>query len=244
MAALSPEGGLSLPQKAVPSFFSLPREIRDMIYLFLLGGKEEYFQPKRNIERLNPQQLRLRRAHWRICDRFDIALTSHAAYEEASEVFYRNNTFQFHLMSKIWLPPLISQNNANIMQNVQIVFGSDETAKLGAVQFLKMFTSSQAVRNECRIELDLDDPNDIGMMRSVFRAIAALTAFQLVTVDMIGGSIKRWHTPEYAEARSVWGRLRKRLESKIGKASYLRGSTFRCMVFKPREFLMRKGSSH
>lgn len=103
----------------VPSLFSLPRELRDMIYRFILGEEAEYCQSRECHaweQDLEFNAFIHRENLWPTCDRFNIARTCWIAYEEANQVIYRNNIFRFRVMSKTWLRPWISQKNAKMLK--------------------------------------------------------------------------------------------------------------------------------
>ena len=234
---------------AVPSFLSLPRELRDMIYHLVLGEEAEYCQSREcHAWERDPEFNAFihKEDLWPTCKRFNIARTCRIVYEEANQVMYRNNTFRFRVMSKTWLRPLISQRNADIMQNIHIVLGSDKLSRTRSVQFLRMFTSSQIGRKECRIELDLDSPKDVKIMPPIFQVLKGLTGFEVVIVEITekGRSIRPWLSPEYVQARTLWRKMRQDLESALGAYEYARGvSCFQHLEFKPREHLAQNSLS-
>ena len=133
----------------VPSFFNLPREIRDMIYHLVVGVGGCYRQSRgcyvSQQEMVHLLSLRGKEL-WPTCDHFNIARTCRVANEEANEVIYKKNEFLCYAMSRKWLRPQISQKNADMMQNIHIIFFSDNISQPGSVPFLRMFTSSQIVR--------------------------------------------------------------------------------------------------
>lgn len=224
----------------VSSFFSLPRELRDIIYCLLIGEKRTYHRPPQQEMDSNDYYISWRLSS--IYNRFAIARTCHTANYEANEVIYKTNKFSFYPMSKEWLSPQISQKIANLMQNIYITFGYDETSRTESIQLLQMFASSQGMRQKCRIRFLLDYLDDIIVMPLVFRTIASLTTFQIVIVEMtsVDGSINLWSTPMFDQARASWISMIEDLESELGKVTNAGWPDPRSFKFKPREYLMQK----
>ena len=74
---------------AVPSFFSLPRELRNMVYHLVLGEGIEYCQSRECHaweQDMDFNAFIHRENVWRTCDRFNIPRTCRIANEKASEV--------------------------------------------------------------------------------------------------------------------------------------------------------------
>lgn len=92
----------------VPSFFSLPRELRDMICHLVLGEEGEYRQSIGCHAWEHDLEFRAflpRKDLWPPCDRLNIARVCRTTNAEANNVIYTNNKFRFHVMSKTWLSP-------------------------------------------------------------------------------------------------------------------------------------------
>lgn len=238
-----------LPQlTTVPSFFSVPRELRDMIYHFVIGEKGEYCQSQERhvwVQDLECHTIIHTSDRWRSCDRFNIARTCRIVNAEANQVIYRKNKFRFQVMMRTWLKPRISQNNADLMQNIHIALGSNKEKRTRSVHFLQRFAFSQVVRQRCRIESALDSPKHIKIMRPIFQVLARLTAFEVVIVEMTGekGSFRHWDNSEYAPAKYLWERMRKNLELALGTATSTCSPKFRYLEFKPQEYLAQKSLS-
>lgn len=238
----------SLQDVTVPSFFSLPREIRDMIYHLVIGVRGCYRQ-SRNCYVSQQEMVHLLSLRgkdlWPTCGRFNIARTCRIANEEANEVIYKRNEFLFYAMSKKWLRPQINQKITDMMQSIHIVCFSDKNSQPGLVPFLQTFTSCQIVRKKCWIELFLNDHDDIEAILSISRVLMGFTAFEVVTIEMPGSrsSFRSCQCSEHVQARSEWKQIRKDLESALGTAVSSLGKLPSFSLFKPREHLAQKGLS-
>lgn len=232
----------------VPSFFSLPREIRDMIYHLVVGvgrryrqSRECYFSQQEIIRLLSLWRKDL----WPTCDRFNIARTCRIANEEANEVIYKKNHFRFYAMSKTWLRPQISQKNTDTIQSIHVMCFSNDLSLPGLVPFLQTFTSSRIVRKKCWIELLFNDHDDIEAILSMYKVLLGFTAFEIVTIEMLGSRslFRQCQCSEHVQARSEWKQIREDLESTLGSAVSSVGKIPSILRFKPREHLSQKGLS-
>lgn len=119
---------------AVHSFFSLPRELRDLIYHLVLGEEEEYYCQSRRClawgQDMDFNTFMYREILLPTCNRISIACTCRIANEEANPVIYRNNKFSFYVIR-----PRISQKNAHIVQTFHIILGSNGISMTRSVQF-------------------------------------------------------------------------------------------------------------
>lgn len=232
-------------QGKVPPFFTLPREVRDMIYHLVVGEEGEYCQSREchvSEQDMGYHTFIQREDLWPTCNRFNIAQTCRIANEEANEIIYRKNKFCFYGMSTTWLRPQISQKSADVMQKIHIVLSSDVTSRQGLVHFLRMFTFSQIVRKECWIELILDADKDLTLMHPIFKVLLSFTTFEVVLFDL-AGEFRRCPCPKHVQARSEWKQVKKELESALGTAVSSCGASLFYLKFKPREHLAQKGLS-
>ena len=121
-------------QEKVPPFFTLPREVRFMIYHLVVAEEGEYCQSREchvSEQDMGYHTFIQREDLWPPCNRFNIAQTCRIANGEANEIIYRKNNFCFYGMATTWLRPQISQKSADVMQKIHIVLSSDETSRPG-----------------------------------------------------------------------------------------------------------------
>ena len=222
----------------VTSFFSLPRELRDMIYGLILGEGETY----RQSGVCYAPVACMSKGSWPTCGRFNIAQICRAVNEEANEIIYRNNKFRFHLGSGACLNPRIIQKTADIMQNIHIILGSDEASMTRSVHVLQMFTFSQVVRKECRISIRWYDLKDFESMPPLLQILKGFTAFKVLVVGLTpyywAAGVHKVHN----QAVSLWKPMKEDLEAALGKDVSCSRSWLRS-EFRPREHLVQRDHS-
>lgn len=211
-----------------------------MTYRLVLGEGGKYFQSSVCYAQLDEFA---KKDSWPACDRFNIAQTCRAANEEANEIIYRNNTFRFDLSLEYWPNPRITQKTADIMQNIHIGLGSDEASMTRSVHILQMFTSSQVVREECRIRIYGEHFVDFNSKSPILQVLKGLTAFKVVIV-WLAGLYGFCNDEECDYAMSLWGHMGKELEAVMGKAVFTDNDDSNpYLKFKPQDYLVQKDLS-
>ncbi|KAK3169667.1 hypothetical protein OEA41_009051 [Lepraria neglecta] len=164
------------PAEGPTNFLSLPRELRDQIYGYLLRGTSR-----------GEVASAAAKAHTRkrISGRLAILHTSKNVREEALEILHEQGTFRFVLA-----PPgndTISQKIKNQMQNIDITIilfsFRPKLAQVGEA-ILRSFHGVDVKRKSCVIEVRYREDEEI-VRPSFLSAVKGLTGFEHITFKMV-----------------------------------------------------------
>lgn len=225
---------------AVPeptAFFSLPRELRDMIYSHLFhavnksSGEIVPF-------RMRPSNCVSDRGEFELSDRLAILQASRRLWDESSKIFYGKHLFRFHLGCRSTNATFLTQRTVYLMQDIGIsVCAGKANASLRIIQVLG---ASQKLRNSCSIKLRFRSSQWIS--DDMAYALKKLHRFNLLTIDVDESVARKWPQPN---RRSGWEKhvlhhMQAILETRLGPSIILGGDVHPHLIFNPQDHIMQK----
>lgn len=238
-------------------WFSLSREIRDMIYYHLLCKKYLLVWPTL-WDKNDPRSY-----HPPFAD-IALPLASNIVCQEATETMYKNSIFVVDMdYSLFQVTPQPSQNLTDRIQNIdirldlQVYRNLERSSRTKAAllqkweQYISAFSDSSIKRNSCEIILMCSVPVPPAFMQErFFRAIKSLTsykrlmfqlvcppkAFNLTREDAIGGYSPRTpHTGTRKDYSEMSQAIKTAFEPHLGAARCYRTCNVLYLEFLPRK---------
>ena len=238
--------------KAVPtsstteatSFFSLPRELRDLIYHYLF--KDVYTQMRvnahlRNLRLDHPdgdQSLPARQ--------LKAMQASRRLWEEGSRVLYGENLFRLHIASEEFNTTLLERRITDLMQDIEIDLHPGKAGKAVAapetLRVLQLFGTPQIMRRSCLVKLPACEVKL--MSNDIVEALKKMTGFKTLIIEDDLPVIARLQSPVFPRHRpsSFWISrllvfLRTNLTPVMGRGTLTDDNNryFRRLTFKPQD---------
>ena len=215
------------------TFFSLPRELRDVIYSYLFDAV--YKQSRTNLHLDTPPGSVRNGAKARVSDRLAIMQASRRLWEECSTILYGEHLFRFHVGSTTLNATPLTQRTADLMQDIEIGLGPCKWQE--SVRVLILFATSypQIPRKSCLIKLQFRRSEL--MNENVIEALRRLTGFKLLTFELDAPDVVSSRQPG-APIPWVSGLLALiyfSLTAELGPGVYANSVGHRHLVFKPRD---------
>ena len=240
-------------------FLDFPREIRDLVYLALIPSGQTYDIPSTSKSSL-AQIIFFHTAP----DLLWILFTSHAVQHEFLERLCAISTIRIPFCREGNLSEVISQEEANLMHHLDIVFdlttydydinwknGKEQTCKWRREQFfdgLRMFRGDEIKRRTCRFSLVEIVKNDLADLGTEFLDVLKyLKGFDTVVVALAPKGFKQSGSFHYESPVEIqWSYLRNEflqphVESILGPGLLSHEESAVCNEYHPRRFLS-KGS--
>ena len=227
------------------NFFSLPLEVRNMIYCQLFQGV--YSQIRADAKLCNLLHHRpYARKPCEPSQRLSLLQASHNVWEEGSRIFYGMSLFRFHVGSENFNDTPLTRRTANLMQDVEISLYSSKYRDGSRV--LRLFGYSRKVRKSCIIKLQFRRFEDIN--ENYIEALRRMTGFKVLIFET--------EAPVPLFGRHDWRpgaghplpwisellrHLRDTLAPALGPSTYTNDPQYRRLTFKPCEYENRKGKA-
>ena len=220
------------PALELTTFFSLPRELRDVIYSYLF---EAVYKQSRPIVQLDTPPGVRPGAGARVSDRLAIMQASRRLWEECSTILYGEHLFRFHVGSTTPNATLLTQRTADLMQDIEIGLGPCKWQE--SVRILILFATSypQIPRKSCLIKLQFRRSELLN--ENVIEALRRLTGFKVLTFELDAPDVVSSRQPG-APIPWVSGLLALiyfSLTAELGPGVYANSVGHRRLVFKPRD---------
>ena len=226
------------------NFFSLPQELRDLIYYYLF--KDVYTQMRvnaflRNLRLDQPDGGQFSPAH-----QLKAMQASRRLWEEGSRVLYGKNQFRFHIGSENFNTTLLKRRITDLMQDIEIELhpGKAVTAP-EALRVLQLFGNPQIVRRSCLVKLRLRKVEL--MSNDMIEALKKMTGFKTLIFEVdVPTVVGRRMTCSSGYGRSIiWvsGLLefvQMKLTPAMGGGTFANDNDFRRLIFKPQDHKKRK----
>ena len=166
------------PTREVTTFFSLPRELRDLIYSYLF--KTVYTQISLDAHLRNLRLDRLERGKTLPARRLDVIRASRKLWEEGSSILYRENLFRLHVGSTLFNTTLLTRKTTDLMQRIEIDLYSSK--ELESVRALQLFGGSQVLRKSCFIKLQFHKVDHLH--DNTVEAFKQMTGFEILVFEI------------------------------------------------------------
>ena len=212
------------------SFFSLPRELRDMIYAYLFEAI--YTQCKGNAH-LTLAEIFCASTppEAEISDRLAIMQASRRLWDEGSTMLYCKHVFCFHVGSIPFDATFLTQRTANLMQDIEINLSPSKFPD--SVRILQLFGDPQILRNSCLVKLKFRKPELIGV--NVIEALKQLTGFELLAFEMEAPPVVRWKTSGtlIPWVSGLLAHIKAEMQKALGPSTYDNIGCYRRLIFEP-----------
>ena len=218
------------PATEATTFFSLPRELRDLIYSYYFAAV--YTQSRADTH--YPDLLHDRfgsRAEAQTPNRLAVLQASRGLYEEGRRILYGENLFRLHAGSTAFTTASLTRISADLMQNIEISLYPDEA--LNSILVLQLFGTSQILRKSCIIRLRFREAKL--MTDDLIEALKRLTGFKILAfeVDPPGiGCCRKYSFPMPWVSVSL-ACLKDKLRPALGPSTFENGLRFRRLIFDP-----------
>lgn len=222
------------------NFFSLPRELRDLIYHYLF--KNVYTQIRvneclRNLRLDRPdggkpppaRQLKAMQASRRL-------------WEEGSRILYRENQFHFHIGSNKFNTTLLERRITDLMQDIEIKLHPSEPAEAPeALRVLQLFGIPQILRRSCLIKLQFRKIEF--MSKGVVDAVKQMTCFKVLIFEIDVPAVVMCQDLDDSpgcRSRIPWvsgllAFIQTQLTPAMGPGTFANECCFRRLIFKPQD---------
>ncbi|CAD6575266.1 MAG: hypothetical protein ASARMPREDX12_007174 [Alectoria sarmentosa] len=238
------------------ALFTLPRELRDEIYRFVVKGS--YLIRVRN-GKAYTTAVNIRESD------FGIFKVSKAISQEASDIYYSESDFLFVIdfchRKMIRLPTKLTDR----MKNVKLILTDTSILRLvrRSITFDRIkticnagivpFTSAHIPRNTLGIELICDGPYTIDMLRiHLFETFKAMTGFRTVTIEIskdlsfrtesVMMTEKEFEELIFQMLAGISQELKKTLEPTLGPAIEETRRAVWYLTFHPREHMVNSAA--
>ena len=212
------------------SFFSLPRELRDVIYAYLFEAI--YTQYKGNAHLTIEESTGAgNHSEAEISDRLAIMQVSRRLWDEGSTVLYGQHVFCFHVGSIPFNGTVLTQRTADLMQDIEINLSPSKCPD--SVRILQLFGDSQIPRNSCLVKLKFPKLELIGV--DMIEALKRLTSFELLGFEVDTPARLRWMRsgPPIPWVSGLLANIKPEMETALGPSTYANADCYRRLIFKP-----------
>ena len=221
------------------SFFSLPRELRNLIYHYLFKGVYTQMRVNallRNLRLDQPDGGKASPAR-----QLELLQASQRLWQEGSRILYGENQFRFHIGSENFNTRFLERRITDLMQNIEIKLHPSKAVKAsGTLQVLQLFSDPQPSRRSCLIKLQFRKAEL--MSNSMIEAIKQMTCFRVLHFEIDVPDVVMCQDPE----RSICGRpipwvsgllafIQTKMTPVMGPGTFANDRCFRRLIFKPQE---------
>ena len=218
------------------SLFSLPRELRDMIYYYLF--KDVYIQMRVNARLRNLRLDQPDGGQASPAPQLEAMQASRRLWEEGSIVLYGENSFHFHVGSEDFNTTLLTRRITDLMQDIEIKLHPSKAAKdPETVRVLQLFGIPHIVRRSCLIKLQFNKV--VLMSNSMIEAIEQMTCFKVLCFEVQSPDVverqDRVHGWSIPWVSAVLAFLQTRLTPAMGPGTFANDRCLRRLIFKPQD---------
>lgn len=233
------------PTTEATTFFSLPRELRDLIYFYIF--KTVYTQISLDAYLRNLRLDRLEGGKTLPARRLDVIRASRKLWEEGSRVLYRENLFRLHVGSTLFNTKLLTRKTTDLMQRIEIdLYPSKE---LESVRAMRLFGGSQILRKSCVIKLQFHKADHLH--DNMVEALKQMTGFEIliVEVDAPHGIPRHFPATKGYSPFQRWisvllASLTTDLTPVMGPSTCANDFPYRRLMFRPQEHRRHKTGRH
>ena len=227
------------PSTEATNFFSLPRELRDLIYHYVF--KDVYTQMQvdarlRNLRLDQPDGGKASPAR-----QLTALQASRRLWAEGSRILYGENQFRFHIGSEDFNTRFLKWRITDLMQDIEIDLHPMSASKAPeALRVLRLFGTSQIKRRSCLVKLRLGKVELIS--NNVIEDLKKMTGFKTLVFEVDVPTTLRRRSPGFTRYRRpvIWvsGLLtfvQMNLAPAMGNGTFVNDDDFRRLIFKPQD---------
>ena len=221
------------------NFFSLPLELRNLIYYYLF--KDVYTQMQVNARLRNLRLDRPDGGEASPARQLNAMQASRRMWEEGSRILYGENQFRFHIGSEIFNTTLLKQRTTDLMQDIEITLHPSNAAKAPeALRVLQLFGTPQIIRRFCLVKLRLRKV-DL-MSNNMIEALKKMMGFKILTFEVDVPSVAGRRSPGFPGYGRpiIWvsellAFVQMNLTPTMGDGTFANDRYFRRLIFKPQD---------
>ena len=216
------------------SFFSLPRELRDLIYAYLFEAIYTQYKGNEHLPIAGSTGAGTH-SEAEISDRLAILQVSRRLWDEGSTVLYGQHVFCFHVGSIPSSGTLLTQRTADLMRDIEINLSPSKCPD--SVRTLQLFGDPPGdppiPRNSCLVKLKFPKLELIGV--DVIEALKRLTSFELLGFEVDTPARLRWMRsgPPIPWISGLLANIKPEMEMALGPSTYANADCYRRLIFKP-----------
>ena len=222
------------------NFFSLPRELRDLVYYYLF--KDVYKQIRVN-ECL--RNLRLDRPDGGMAlpaRQLKAMQASRRLWEEGSRILYGENKFRFHIGSENFNTTLLIQRTTDLMQDIEITLHPSNAATAPeTLRVLQLFDTPQVMRRSCLVKLRLFKV-ELMNNNNMIEALKKMTGFKILVFEVNVPTVAGRRSPGFPGYGRpiIWvsellAFVQMNLTPAMGDGTFANDHYFRRLIFKPQD---------
>ena len=224
------------------SFFSLPLELRNLIYHYLF--KDVYTQMRVNARLRNLRLDQPDGGKASPARQLEALQTSQRLFEEGSRILYGDNQFRLHIGWEDFSTTLLERRITDLMQDIEItlhlIHPSNAAKALEALRFLQLFDTPQILRRSCLVKLQLRKVELTN--NNMIEALKKLTGFKVLTFEVDVPTVAGRRSPGFpGYGRPViWvsellAFVQLNLTPAMGNGTFANDHSFRRLIFKPHD---------
>lgn len=227
------------PTTEATNFFSLPQELRDLIYHYLF--KDVYTQMQVNARLRNLRLDQPDGGKSSPARQLKSLQASRRLREEGSKILYGENQFRFHIGSEDFNTRLLKRRITDLMQDIEIdLHPSNPTKAPEVLRVLRLFGTSAIKRRSCLVKLRLRKVEL--MSNNVIETLKEMTGFKTLTFEVNVPTIHGRRSPGFpGYGRPViWvsgllALVQMSLTPAMGDGTFANDNDFRRLIFKPQD---------
>ena len=231
------------PVPGPPNFLNLPRELRDLIYSYLLDLEGVYTQIRVDAHSRNLILDQIDGGQTRPSSQLNVMQASRSLWEEASRIFYGENRFHFHVGSTNFNTTLLTRRNTSMMQDIEISLYHRQNSE--EIRVLQLFRTSEIIRKSCLIKLQFRMVEF--MNKNTIKALAQMTGFTTLIFELKVPDAVMCRVPGFAGLRApipwlsaLLTYIKASLTTALGPSTFSNDRYYRRLIFKPQDHIAKE----
>lgn len=213
------------------TLFSLPQELRDLIYSYLFqavhprSGEIVPF-------RMRPSNEICDRGEFKLSDRLAILRVSRRLWDESSRILYGKHLFRFHLGCSSTNAAFLTQRTVYLMQNIEISMCTGDVNE--SLLIVHIFSASQKLWNSCSIKVQLRPSEWI--TDNIAYALKKLNRVKFLVIDVNEPVLREWRR-RYRWQENMLHDMNAILETWLGPSIDVADDVHPRLIFRPQDHM-------